>query len=451
MKQKDLTHGGIMSNIFGFALPYIIAYFLQILYGLADLFIIGQYCKVDSTTAVSNGAQVMYFVTVVIIGLAMGTTVRMARAIGANDKRWAAQVMGNSVSMFMLLSLILSVVLLLSTNVIVGLMQTPPEAIAGTKSYLAVCFIGIPFIVAYNIIASIFRGIGDTQTPLMFVAVACVSNILLDYLFIGYMHMGPTGAALGTTLSQTISVIFAALTIRRHKDIFDMRWTDLKPQKNILSNILKIGIPIALQDGFIQVSFILIAIIANMRGLDDAAAVGIVEKFIGLLFIVPSAMLSTVSAVSAQCIGACQAERAQSTLLRATEIVILFGLICVMLIHIFPEAPVRLFTDNENVIKQGTAYLSSYGWDCILAGIHFCFSGYFTAYNYSLVSFAHNVVSIVTARVPLSYLLSINFPLTLYPMGWAAPIGSFVSIVICIVAYTYMKRKGCFEICKTPN
>ena len=179
-----------MSNIFGFALPYIIAYFLQILYGLADLFIIGQYCKVDSTTAVSNGAQVMYFVTVVIIGLAMGTTVRMARAIGANDKRWAAQVMGNSVSMFMLLSLILSVVLLLSTNVIVGLMQTPPEAIAGTKSYLAVCFIGIPFIVAYNIIASIFRGIGDTQTPLMFVAVACVSNILLDYLFIGYMHMG---------------------------------------------------------------------------------------------------------------------------------------------------------------------------------------------------------------------------------------------------------------------
>lgn len=440
-----------MSNIFGFALPYIIAYFLQILYGLADLFIIGQYCKVDSTTAVSNGAQVMYFVTVVIIGLAMGTTVRMARAIGANDKRWAAQVMGNSVSMFMLLSLILSVVLLLSTNVIVGLMQTPPEAIAGTKSYLAVCFIGIPFIVAYNIIASIFRGIGDTQTPLMFVAVACVSNILLDYLFIGYMHMGPTGAALGTTLSQTISVIFAALTIRRHKDIFDMRWTDLKPQKNILSNILKIGIPIALQDGFIQVSFILIAIIANMRGLDDAAAVGIVEKFIGLLFIVPSAMLSTVSAVSAQCIGACQAERAQSTLLRATEIVILFGLICVMLIHIFPEAPVRLFTDNENVIKQGTAYLSSYGWDCILAGIHFCFSGYFTAYNYSLVSFAHNVVSIVTARVPLSYLLSINFPLTLYPMGWAAPIGSFVSIVICIVAYIYMKRKGCFEICKTPN
>ena len=154
-------------------------------------------------------------------------------------------------------------------------------------------------------------------------------------------------------------MIFAALTIRRHKDIFDMRWTDLKPQKNILSNILKIGIPIALQDGFIQVSFILIAIIANMRGLDDAAAVGIVEKFIGLLFIVPSAMLSTVSAVSAQCIGACQAERARSTLLRATEIVILFGLICVMLIHIFPEAPVRLFTDNENVIKQGTAYLSS--------------------------------------------------------------------------------------------
>ena len=451
MRQHNLTQGGIMQNIFSFALPYILAYFLQILYGLADLFIIGQYCDVGSITAVSNGAQVMYFITVVIIGLAMGTTVRMAHAVGANDKRWAAQVMGNSATLFMSLAVILSVALLAFTDTIVALMHTPIEAIEGMKNYLTVCFIGIPCIVAYNIVASIYRGIGDTQAPLFFVAVACAANILLDYLFIGIFHLGPMGAALGTTCSQTMSAIVALFVILHHKEVFCVRVADLKPKKHILTNILKIGMPVALQDGFIQVSFIIIAIIANMRGLNDAAAVGIVEKFIGLLFIVPSAMLSTVSTVSAQNIGACQVERARQTLIRAIEVVVVFGMVCVAFIHLFPEAPLRLFTDNEEVVKQGSDYLSSYAWDCILAGIHFCFSGYFTAYGYSMVSFSHNAISIITARVPLSYWLSINFPLTLYPMGWAAPIGSAVSIIICVTAYLYLKRKGLFELNMSPQ
>lgn len=292
-----------MGNIFSFALPYMFAYFLQILYGLADLFVIGQYCGVDSTTAVSNGAQVMYFVTVVIIGLAMGTTVRTALAVGAKDKRMSARVVGNSVTLFLAVSLVLSVGLIAFTGDIVRLLKTPAQSIAGTEHYLLVCFAGIPFIVAYNLIASIFRGLGDTRTPMYFVAVACVVNIVLDYLFIGYCGLGPMGAALGTTLSQTVSVVFAAFAIRRHWTLFEVKPADLRPQRDVLSNLLKTGVPVALQDGFIQVSFIVIAVIANMRGLDDAAAVGIVEKFIGLLFIVPSAMLSTVSAVSAQNIG----------------------------------------------------------------------------------------------------------------------------------------------------
>ena len=442
MKQKDLTHGGIVHNIMVFALPYILAYFLQILYGLADLFIIGQYCSVDATTAVSNGAQVMYFVTVVVIGLAMGTTVRMARAVGAEDRRWAAQIMGNSITLFMTVAVALLGILLLSTNAIVHMMQTPSEAVSGTHDYLTVCFIGIPFIVAYNIIASVFRGIGDTQTPLFFVVVACVANIVFDYLFIGYWGMGPMGAALGTTLSQTISVLYAIVAIRRHKEIFNLTRADLKPRRQVLSDILKIGVPVALQDGFIQVSFILIAIIANTRGLDDAAAVGIVEKVIGLLFIVPSAMLSTVSAISAQNIGAGHPERARLTMKRAIQIVIGFGACCVALVYFNPEMLVRLFTDNDHVAQQGADYLSSYSIDCMLAGIHFCFSGFFTAYNYSMVSFAHNVISIVTARVPLSYVFSVMYPTTLFPMGLAAPIGSVVSIIVCVGAYYYMSRKG---------
>ncbi len=430
-----------MGNIFSFALPYMFAYFLQILYGLADLFVIGQYCGVDSTTAVSNGAQVMYFITVVIIGLAMGTTVRTALAVGAKDKRMSARVVGNSVTLFLAVSLVLSVALIAFTGDIVRLLKTPAESIAGTEQYLLVCFAGIPFIVAYNLIASIFRGLGDTRTPMYFVAVACVANIVLDYLFIGYFGLGPMGAALGTTLSQTVSVVFAAFAIRRHWTLFEVKPADLRPQRDVLSNLLKTGVPVALQDGFIQVSFIVIAVIANMRGLDDAAAVGIVEKFIGLLFIVPSAMLSTVSAVSAQNIGAGKPERARQTLWRAMAITFGFGMACALAVQFVPEPAVRIFTDNERVVAQGADYLRSYAWDCALAGVHFCFSGYFTACGYSVISFCHNVASILTARVPLSYLFSMKYASTLYPMGWAAPIGSGVSVAICLAAYWWLRRR----------
>ena len=254
MNRKDLTKGSILGNIMTFSLPYILAYFLQILYGLADLFVIGRYCNVDSTTAVSNGAQVMYLVTCIVIGLAMGTTVKTAHAIGAKDNRRAAQIIGNTATMFLGLSFVLAVGLLVFRNGIVSLMDTPMEAVAGTRDYLTVCFIGIPFIMAYNIIASIFRGLGDSKSPMYFVAVACVVNIILDFFFIGYCGWGPVGAALGTTFSQMASVGFALFAIRRHKEVFDVHRHDFKPRRDVISGILKIGFPIAMQDGFIPSS-----------------------------------------------------------------------------------------------------------------------------------------------------------------------------------------------------
>lgn len=441
MQKKDLTQGSIVGNIFSFALPYMLASLLQSLYGLADLYVIGRYCGVDATTAVSNGAQVMYFVTVVVIGLAMGTTVRIAHAVGAKDHSMRDRVMGNSITFFLALSVLMSAVLLLLTRPVVEWMQTPAEAVQGTCHYLAVCFAGIPFIVAYNIIASMFRGLGDTRTPMVFVAVACAVNVALDFILIGGAGMGPMGAALATTISQASSVLFAIWAVRRRMPELRLQRSDFRLRRSVLSHILKIGVPVALQDGFIQVSFILIAVIANMRGLDDAAAVGIVEKFIGLLFIVPSAMLATVSAMSAQNIGAGLMERAHRTLYCAVGITFGFGLLCACIVQLCPEACVGLFTDNEKVMALGAGYLSSYVWDCALAGVHFCFSGFFTSCGLPLVPFCHNVASILTARVPLSYLFSVRYPASLYPMGWAAPIGSVVSIVICLIAYAVLLRK----------
>lgn len=442
MNGKDLTRGSILGNVMSFSLPYMLAYFLQILYGLADLYVIGQYCDVDSTTAVSNGAQVMYMVTVVLIGLAMGTTVLTARAIGAKDNERARSIVGNTITMFAGIAFVLMAVLLSIRGWIVSVMDTPAEAVAGMEHYLTVCFIGIPFIIAYNIIASIFRGLGDSRSPMYFVAVACVVNIALDYLFIGFFGLGAMGAALGTTLSQMASVLFAITSIRRHQGVMDISRRDLRPRKGVIMNILKIGLPIAMQDGFIQISFLAITVIANQRGLIDAAAVGIVEKFIGLVFIVPSAMLSTVSAISAQNIGAGNMERAKRTMHTAMMITTCYGVMCAVVLQFIPQLAVGIFTDNPQVLAQGAEYLRGYVWDCIFAGIHFCFSGFFTACGFSIISFLHNSISIVCARIPLAWLSSNLYPDTLYPMGLSTCMGSVLSCLICAVAYLWIKKRG---------
>ena len=346
MESRNLTQGSILGNITTFALPYMLSYFLQILYGLADLFVIGMYCDVESTTAVSNGAQVMHMLTVIIIGLAMGTTVRTARAVGAGDFRTAARTIGNTVTLFLSIAIVLAIGLLLLTDNIIRWINTPIEAVEGTYNYLFICFLGIPFIVAYNIIASIFRGLGDSKMPMYFVAIACVVNILLDFVFIGRFGMGPAGAALATTLSQMCAVAIAIAVIARRQSSIRITRSDLRPQRNVMRGILNIGMPVALQDGFIQIAFIAITIIANGRGLNDAAAVGIVEKFIGLLFIIPSAMLSTVSTISAQNIGAGKIERAQTTLRYATYITVLFGTVASVILQFIPENAIKLFTND---------------------------------------------------------------------------------------------------------
>lgn len=442
--ERDLTTGSVFKNIISFSLPYLLSYFLQTLYGLADLFIVGQFNGVDNITAVSIGSQVMHMLTVMIVGLAMGATVTIGRAVGAKQTKEASLAVGNTVTLFMCLSVVVMALLLILVNPIVEVMSTPAEAVSGTVRYLTICFIGIPFITAYNIISSIFRGLGDSKSPMYFVAVACVANIVLDYVFIGTFGLGAAGAALGTTLAQTISVIVALYVIIKKQTGIKLQKQNFRPQAGVMGKMLKIGVPVAVQDGFIQIAFIVITVIANRRGLNDAAAVGIVEKFISLVFLVPSTMLSTVSALSAQNIGAGKHERAAATLRYAAFIAVGFGFVVSVITQFAAGNIVGMFTQENEVILLGSQYLRSYIWDCMLAGVHFSFSGYFCAYGLSGISFLHNVLSIVCVRVPGAFLASKYFADTLYPMGLAAPGGSLLSVVVCVIAFMIMKKK--FEV-----
>ena len=443
--ERNLTTGSVFRNVVLFSLPYLLSYFLQTLYGMADLFIVGQFEGVASTTAVSIGSQVMHMLTVMIVGLAMGTTVSIGQAVGAKDRKQAAQNIGNTVTLFMTVSAALTAALLLLVRPIVSLMSTPDEAVDGTAAYLAVCFIGIPFITAYNIIGSIFRGLGDSKSLMYFIAVACAANIVLDYLFMGVFRLGPVGAALGTTVSQAVSVAISLTVILKRKRIVPEK-ADFRPCRPVMGKILKIGVPITLQDGFIQVSFIVITILANRRGLADAAAVGIVEKIMSFLFLIPSSMLSTVSALGAQNIGAQKPKRAIQTLRCAVLLAAAVSLVIAVGVQFTAEPIVALFTDasrtdGAEVVRLGGQYLRGYVWDSFFAGLQFSFSGYFCARGKSGLSFLHNALSILLVRVPGAYLTSLYFPQTLLPMGLASAAGSLFSSIVCLIAFALLRRQ----------
>lgn len=438
---QDLTKGNTFKNLIKFAIPFFFSYFMQTLYGLADLFFVGKYNGAEVTTAVSIGSQVMHMITVIIVGLAMGATVVISQAMGAKRREDVSEAIGTTFITFTILSLGLCLILLGSVGLILSVMSTPQEAFYETKRYLCICFIGIPFITAYNVISSVFRGLGDSKSPMFFVMIACVINIVLDYIFIGCFNMHAMGAALGTVFAQTVSVIVAVLKIWKGNVGIHLERRHLYLHKQMMIRILKIGLPVSIQDGFIQIAFLVITVIANTRGVEIAAAVGIVEKIIGIMFLVPSSMLSAVSAIVAQNVGAGEHVRARETLKYGIGVTVVAGIFFSVISQFGAEAIVGMFTTEPEVISFGGQYLRSYVVDCIFAGMHFCFSGYFCAYGKSMISFIHNVASIILVRIPGAYFASVWFPKTLFPMGMAAPLGSLLSTLICIGFYIYMKQK----------
>lgn len=438
---KDLTERSLIKNIAVFSLPFLLSYFLQTLYGMADLFIVGQFNGASSISGVSIGSQVMHMITVMLVGVCMGTIVTIGRYVGLHEEKSVSKVIGNSITLFAVISAVLLIVLLVMKNTIVTIMGTPTKAVNETGSYLFVCFLGIPFIVAYNVIASIFRGLGDSKTPMFFIAVTCIVNIVMDYFFIGILGLKATGAAFGTIIAQAFSVAVSLFAIYKKK-LITVKKEDLKLDKRYYLPILKTGVPVALQDGLIQISFLIITVIANARGVEVSAAVGIVEKIISFLFLVPSSMLSTVSTIASQAIGANKKELAIRTLFTCMTIGGSIGLAVAIALQFVAEPVLGLFTNEENVIALGSTYIHSYVFDCVIACCQFCFSGFFVACGYSSLSFIQNIVSIIVCRVPGAYLASVYFPDTLFPMGMAAPMGGVLQICICVYFFRKLRKEG---------
>ncbi len=373
----DFTKGPIFGPLIAFVLPVLAALLLQSTYGAVDLLIVGKFALAEDISAVSTGSQIMMTLTGLIVALSMGTTIALGEKIGEGKPEEGGKIVGASLFLFALLGLILTVFVPLLAPFLARLLQAPEEAFTRSAAYIRICGIGFLPIIAYNLIGSVFRGLGDSRTPLVTVLLACVANIGGDLLLVAGFHMGAAGAAAATIFAQALSVLFSLIFIRRKKLPFAFKMTDIRWNSGIMSRVLKLGAPIALQDLLVGISFLVILGIVNGLGLTASAGVGVAERVCGFIMLVPSAFMQAMSAFVAQNRGAGRMDRAYLSLRYSLVVSIAFGVLMFYVNFFHGSVLARIFTDEPQLIDAAADYLKAYAIDCLLTAFLFCFIGFF--------------------------------------------------------------------------
>ena len=442
MKQtQNFTKGKIFAPLIRFAGPVLLALLLQTMYGAIDLMVVGQFGTSADVSAVSTGSMVMHTVTVVITGLAMGLTVLVGRKIGEGLREDAGNIVGSGIWLFGVLAVVLSVLMVFAAPSMAKLMQAPVEALDKTISYITICSAGAIFIVAYNLVGSIFRGIGDSVMPLVTVAIACVLNIIGDLVFVALFHMGTAGAAIATVFAQAVSVALSLLLIRRREMPFSLKAGAIRPSGKLIRQILILGIPIALQDLLVSISFLAITAIVNSLGLIASAGVGVAEKLCGFVMLVPSAYMQAMSAFVAQNMGAGKPQRAQKALLCGIASSLVVGAVMGYLSFFRGDLLAGLFAKDAAVISAAAEYLKAYAIDCLLTSFLFCFIGYFNGTGNTIFVMLQGIIGSFGVRLPVSWIICRQAGANLFHIGLATPASSLVQIILCGVFFIITRRK----------
>lgn len=442
MKQtQNFTEGKIFAPLIRFAGPVLLALLLQTMYGAVDLLVVGQFGTSADVSAVSTGSMVMQTVIVVITGLAMGLTVLVGRKIGEGLREDAGNIIGSGIWLFGVLAVVLSVLMVFAAPSMAKLMQAPVEALDKTISYITICSAGAIFIVAYNLVGSIFRGIGDSVMPLVTVAIACVLNIIGDLVFVALFHMGTAGAAIATVFAQAVSVALSLLLIRRREMPFSLKAGAIRPSGKLIRQILILGIPIALQDLLVSISFLAITAIVNSLGLIASAGVGVAEKLCGFVMLVPSAYMQAMSAFVAQNMGAGKPQRAQKALLCGIASSLVVGAVMGYLSFFRGDLLAGLFAKDAAVISAAAEYLKAYAIDCLLTSFLFCFIGYFNGTGNTIFVMLQGIIGSFGVRLPVSWIVCRQAGANLFHIGLATPASSLVQIILCSVFFIITRRK----------
>lgn len=440
--ESSLIQGNILKSLISFAFPVLLALFLQAMYGAADLIIVGQFADTYEQSGVASGSQLLNMITMVITGLTMSVTVFVGDAIGAGNPEKAGKGVGTGIAIFTVLAVVITALVTPFSDALSTFMHAPAEAFVQTSKYVRICGIGTIFITAYNVIGAVFRGIGDSKTPLITVAIACVINILGDLLLVAVLGMGAAGAAIATVSAQAISVLCSLSLIRKKTLPFTFSKKYIRFDGACLKKILLVGVPIALQEMLVQFSFLFIQVVVNGMGVMESAAVGVAEKVCVFLMLVASAYMQSISAFVAQNNGAGEFNRSRKALFYGIKTALIAGFMMGTLAFFEGHILSSIFSNEGDVIAYAHDYLKAYAIDCLLTAVLFCFVGYFNGCGKTVFVMAQGMIGAFCVRIPAVFFMSQMNGATLFHIGLGTPISSVAQIMLCVLAYHIYQRKS---------
>ena len=437
--KADFTQGNILKKLVAFMMPILGALILQAAYGAVDLLVVGRFGSTSGLSAVSTGSQVLNLVTFVVIQFAMGITVLIARYLGEKRPERIGAVIGGGAVVFTMMSVALFIAMVGFARPISVLMQAPAEAVDLTASYVRICGAGIFFIVAYNLLSAIFRGLGDSKSPLLFVLVACIVNIIGDLVLVAGLHMDAAGAALATVTAQALSVVFAVMLLLKKDLPFAITKKDfrLNPQ---CRKFLKIGLPLALQEFLTQISFLALCAFVNRLGLEASSGYGVACKIVNFAMLVPSSLMQSMASFVSQNIGAGKKKRAKQSMFTGIGVGLAVGCVVFVLVLFKGDVLCSIFSTDAAVIQNGFAYLKGFAPETLVTAILFSMVGYFNGNNKTVWVMTQGLIQTLLVRLPLAYFMSIQPNASLTKIGLAAPVATTVGIVLNVGFFIYLNR-----------
>lgn len=438
--QKNFTEGKILGPLLRFALPVLFALFLQSLYGAVDLMIVGKFAEPADVSGVSTGSQIMMTLTNLVSSLSMGMTVFLGQKIGEKKAAEGGKIVANGIILFFIIGIVLTIFISACSGLLASIMNAPEEAYDMTVSYVRICGTGAIIIIAYNLIGSIFRGLGDSITPLVTVLIACIFNIIGDLALVAGFKMGTTGAALATVAAQFISVIISLVLISKKTLPFKLDKSCFKFNREIIKKIIFIGAPVALQDLLVGISFLVILAIVNSLGVIASAGVGVAEKVCGFIMLIPSAFAQSMSAFVSQNRGACKYDRAFKGLKYAIGVSFIFAVLMFYSAFFHGDMLSGIFANDADVIAASWDYLRAYAIDCLFTCFLFCFIGFFNGMEYTRFVMIQGIVGAFLVRIPVSYFMSKQDPVSLFHIGLATPCSTIIQITMCFICLMVLKK-----------
>lgn len=441
VKGTSFTEGKILKPLILFALPVLFALFLQAMYGAVDLMIVGKFASSADVSAVSTGSQIMMTLTSLVSSFAMGTTILLGQQIGCGERKEGGKTVGTAIVMFTGIAIVMTVILVAFVPQICNIMNALAEAFDRTVLYVRICGGGMLVIIAYNLIGCIFRGMGDSRTPLLTVAIACVCNIAGDLLLCAGLQMGTEGAAIATVFAQVVSVVVSFGVICKKELPFELKRSDVRIHGRLLRKMAGLGAPIALQDLLVSISFLIILAIVNSMGVTASAGVGVAEKVCAFIMLISSAFMQSISAFVAQNYGAGRMDRAKKALHYGVGVSFAIGVFMFFLSFFHGDVLAGIFSSDASVIMAATDYLKAYAIDCMLTAIFFCYIGFYNGIGRTKFVMVQGVLGAFGVRVPVSYLMSRRVNASLFDIGLATPCSSAVQILLCVGFMLYLKKK----------